>query len=548
MADPKHRIWFDEAGNLSASGSPPLSAMLKFLETSLSLFLRRLKAGERGDDGAYLLRTANSGEFKGAEVLWDRVGMVAATCIAYTLPPLTAEQQAEKERTGIVGFEVVPSRGSLPLLDVLRQIMFSIVRQADGAWPTRVERATAKQLEGMVGELRIHRQIAEKSGARYPTSLEGRPGHPTAEAQARAAFRARGAEVYPGVLLVLGAKDRLLHPVKDSSHTPECEQIVGVAAWGTSSEPGGGVGVKSRDAGGSVRVLHGDMRRPKSGVGVIDAWIARAEALRGVYLGGPTPIHDPADAGAAVEEIAQVVRTSAKDLVDICPPKTASLRRLLAEVACVQPLSAALLKKTATALFAAAPAWKAHSDSAGHGDDDRVPSESRGSKGHETPGRARSKKVTLLSMTQPEVESAAAEYKAERAKQYSDIKSAIANGSPEAKRKAKQAATQVFGRNAIARAIGCKSKSMVSKTKTWKSISADLGIGRQPKPSPWRHGSGGGAARAQDGSIQAELAELTHRLRSMGESGPALLKDLESGQKTPAEVRKILELLDSRID
>ncbi|MCL2646270.1 MAG: hypothetical protein FWD61_04585 [Phycisphaerales bacterium] len=69
-------------------------------------------------------------------------------------------------------------------------------------------------------------------------------------------------------------------------------------------------------------------------------------------------------------------------------------------------------------------------------------------------------KSELQSWTQTDLDNAIRQYKADRSAAYADLCEAVRKGSAAAKKKAKE----VYGRNAIARALGVKSKAMVSKS------------------------------------------------------------------------------------
>lgn len=79
-------------------------------------------------------------------------------------------------------------------------------------------------------------------------------------------------------------------------------------------------------------------------------------------------------------------------------------------------------------------------------------------------------KLGLVSWTQDELNNAIREYKASHSRQYSEIKEAIEEG----KSGAAKAATTVFGRNAIVRALKVKSPPMVGNSPAWIAIAEDL--------------------------------------------------------------------------
>ncbi|MCL2641657.1 MAG: hypothetical protein FWD53_12485, partial [Phycisphaerales bacterium] len=81
-------------------------------------------------------------------------------------------------------------------------------------------------------------------------------------------------------------------------------------------------------------------------------------------------------------------------------------------------------------------------------------------------------KPELQSWTQGDLDNAIRKYQADRASAYTDIRDAVVKG----KKGAKKAAQELFGRNAIARALNVKSPPMVSKSPAWVAIAVDLGL------------------------------------------------------------------------
>jgi|GEM_PF-2569987 len=87
-------------------------------------------------------------------------------------------------------------------------------------------------------------------------------------------------------------------------------------------------------------------------------------------------------------------------------------------------------------------------------------------------GRKGKGRGNLRSWTQEDLDKAILEYKAARAATYADLREGLRKNSPVARK----AAREVYGRNAIARALGVKSPSMVSKSPAWLAIAEDLGL------------------------------------------------------------------------
>jgi hypothetical protein len=73
---------------------------------------------------------------------------------------------------------------------------------------------------------------------------------------------------------------------------------------------------------------------------------------------------------------------------------------------------------------------------------------------------------------QRELDEAIRKYKVARGARYAELVRAVGAG----KQGAKKAARRMFGRNAIARALGVKSAKMVSNSPAWKAIAAELQI------------------------------------------------------------------------
>jgi hypothetical protein len=84
--------------------------------------------------------------------------------------------------------------------------------------------------------------------------------------------------------------------------------------------------------------------------------------------------------------------------------------------------------------------------------------------------------VPKRSWTQKDLDAEIWKYKANRASPYNEMRDAIKVG----KRGAMKAAREIFGRNAIARALGVKAKAMVSKSPAWSDIAEGLRLDRKP--------------------------------------------------------------------
>jgi hypothetical protein len=118
--------------------------------------------------------------------------------------------------------------------------------------------------------------------------------------------------------------------------------------------------------------------------------------------------------------------------------------------------------------------------------------------GRKNGASARTKdKANRRSWTQTVLDDAIYEYKAKRAKSYDGLVAAVKAGKAGAKKKAQK----LYGRNAIARALGVKSRSMVSKSRAWVAIAKELGFELQ------RHRASGTRRTVKPGRIGLNMAD-----------------------------------------
>jgi hypothetical protein len=178
----------------------------------------------------------------------------------------------------------------------------------------------------------------------------------------------------------------------------------------------------------------------------------------------------------------------------------------------------------------------------------------------------------LVSWTQPDLDKAIRQYKADRAARYKELCDAVKRNNPRAK---KDAQAQ-YGRNAIARALNVRSKTMVSKSTAWLAIAKDLGFplhrerhakGTRRTQTPGRIGydiaiedksatpaEGSDHAPAEQPLESAERQETIRRINAMTRSGSEqervdrqktaddLIQSLQRGDRTDDQVRQIVEL------
>lgn len=177
-------------------------------------------------------------------------------------------------------------------------------------------------------------------------------------------FRSRREAVYPGVLLAMRGSSTGLWPVDDETHDPTIERLMGVAAWGADRAFAVGmVRIEGGPAAAFAPLVAGEARRPATGVGRIDAWIARADALRKLRLGKPVAFGgiplSTCQLTAAVGEVERLVRESAIGLLRVAPTHERDARLALSRAAdSVHPADAELTTAILE-LTASAPSWRA---------------------------------------------------------------------------------------------------------------------------------------------------------------------------------------------
>lgn len=160
---PEGRLWFDEHGRLKQSGPVPLSRYLGALSDQLRLFLARLDSCERTDAGGYLLQDSRAGSLGGMRVLWDNAVLLAQAIIAMTLPRVTPDRHAAMRPGEVRTTTTAPVRDAIPLADALRQLLFSILYNADGSFPSEIPLATVYKIRTIGDELTQHRTVWERS-------------------------------------------------------------------------------------------------------------------------------------------------------------------------------------------------------------------------------------------------------------------------------------------------------------------------------------------------------------------------------------------------
>ncbi|MCG3180341.1 MAG: hypothetical protein BIFFINMI_02700 [Phycisphaerae bacterium] len=145
-------------------------------------------------------------------------------------------------------------------------------------------------------------------------------------------------------------------------------------------------------------------------------------------------------------------------------------------------------------------------------------------------------KAVLRSWTQADLDSVIRQYKAKRAASYADLVSGVKAGRPGAKK----AATAVFGRNAIVRALGVRSPIMVSRSPTWIEIAEELGfpLARNRRAKGTRH-------TAKAGRIGHDIAiEAASESPAEGADNARPEAQLESAERQET-IRQIKRLAQS---
>jgi hypothetical protein len=153
------------------------------------------------------------------------------------------------------------------------------------------------------------------------------------------------------------------------------------------------------------------------------------------------------------------------------------------------------------------------------------------------------------SWTQADLNEAIREHKAKRASTYSDLISGVKRG----KAGAKKSARQLFGRNSIARALGVKSKAMVTNSPAWQEIADELGLrGRSSKTIPAMEQRIGMDIALEEQSVACSetVVDLAIRretvaliVRTMpSEAAQATIEKLDRGEISDDKAREVVRL------
>ncbi len=177
---------------------------------------------------------------------------------------------------------------------------------------------------------------------------------------------------------------------------------------------------------------------------------------------------------------------------------------------------------------------------------------------------------SLKSWTQPKLDAAIREYAARRAGALKSLREAVQGD----RKGAVESARETFGRNEIARALGVKSRAMISKSEAWTEIADDLRL--RPRPDGYRGLKRSGKIgfdKAADDKAEAEgdpVADAVEWREEVGGDGgevtekaaiayvrkhltgyeaDAIIENIESGVVPPERVGKLVKtLLEHRDD
>jgi len=184
---------------------------------------------------------------------------------------------------------------------------------------------------------------------------------------------------------------------------------------------------------------------------------------------------------------------------------------------------------------------------------------------------AATRAVPKRSWIQEDLDEAIAQYQASRAARYKEMLSILDNSQTPERRKrvVRREAQRIFGRNAVADALGVKATRMVSRSPVWVKMADTLGLPRRSRSGP-PSGAGqrvGLEIAAEQASLKAtetndyaaadtallrqEREETLSRINKLARSGgktghsnaKAMLQKYEAGEMTDEQVRQSVDLL-----
>jgi hypothetical protein len=159
----------------------------------------------------------------------------------------------------------------------------------------------------------------------------------------------------------------------------------------------------------------------------------------------------------------------------------------------------------------------------------------------------------LKSWTQLDLDNAIREYKAERASTYNDLLEGVKRGDPSAAKRA----SKIFGRNQVARALGVRSRAMVTKSPPWQQIAAELRLSKKNgRATVHRIGMTVALEQAAVAGGESEVENVIRRetINLVEQSMPqqeaeATIEKLHRGEMTDNQVREmVMAYVDQRRD
>ena len=153
------------------------------------------------------------------------------------------------------------------------------------------------------------------------------------------------------------------------------------------------------------------------------------------------------------------------------------------------------------------------------------------------------------SWTQGDLDEAIRKYKSERASTYNDLVDGVKRGRAGAKKSARD----LFGRNAVVRALGVKSAAMVSKSQVWQAIADELKLRKPSRLASRRPVQRIGLDIAMEDQAQAtntpildqaveqETIRLIERSMPVAEA-EATTEKLRRGEITDEAARELVEV------
>lgn len=169
--------------------------------------------------------------------------------------------------------------------------------------------------------------------------------------------------------------------------------------------------------------------------------------------------------------------------------------------------------------------------------------------------QTRTKHPPKRAWTKPDLNAAILEYKAKRSSNYNQHHAAVQRGD----NGARKAAQDMFGRNAIAEALGVKegSRRMISESPAWQEIARELELDTRAETrkkigleiASEKKAEALGDLTADDIAKREVLESLQRRLRAVVETDDrrnieSLIDEIHTGRKTPDQVLEVLKILD----